>query len=104
MLNLVIVGGTGSGKTSLMMRLNRRKRTKSCTDDIVSEISICNWKFSGDGGIVYFRIWDFPSQVCNIHLLTSLVAAYITYIQLKPYFKVFYIAFSYHYVIPTLCV
>ena len=74
MLNLVIVGGTGSGKTSLMMRLNRRKKTKSCTDDIDSEISICNWKFSGDGGIVYFRIWDFPSQVRNIHLLTLLVA------------------------------
>lgn len=69
MLNLVIVGGSGSGKTSLMMRLNKVKPKILSRSDSDLETSICDWKFSskaGDRGTVYFRMWDFPSQVHHI--------------------------------------
>ena len=58
----MIVGGTESGKTSLMKRLSKLKKLELPKD----EISIYDWKFSsatGDSHAVYFRIWDFPSQV-----------------------------------------
>ena len=64
MINLVIVGAAESGKTSLMKRLSHLKKQNSSRD----EIRICIWKFSSttsDGANTYFRIWDFPSQVCT---------------------------------------
>ena len=63
MLDLIIVGGSKKGKTSLMKNLNRKLRKHKLP---VDEISIYNWEYSpttGDGPDVVFRMWDFPSQV-----------------------------------------
>ena len=62
MLNLIIVGGPESGKTSLMKRLSHLKKQNLSKN----EIRICIWKFSPntkDGADTYFRTWNFPSQV-----------------------------------------
>ena len=62
MLNLMIVGDTETGKASLMKKLIKKQKLSK------DEISICNWKLTSRGGIIYFRTWNFPSQVCNIVL------------------------------------
>lgn len=74
MLNLTIVGNTESGKTSLMKRLNKKLKRQKLPE---YKISIYDWKFSPttSDDVVYFRIWDFPSQVCHMHIY---VATYVT--------------------------
>ena len=76
LLNLMIVGSTESGKTSLMMRLGKLRRRLNLPKD---EISIYDWKFSSttsDKCSVYFRICDFPSQVC-LAIVSNTVFFYI---------------------------
>ena len=63
MLDLIVVGGSKKGKTSLMKSLNKKLKKEKFP---VDEISIYNWEYSpptGDGPDVVFRMWDFPSQV-----------------------------------------
>ena len=65
MLDLIIVGGSKKGKTSLMKSLNKKLRRERCQSD---EINIYNWEYSppaGGGPDVVFRMWDFPSKVCS---------------------------------------
>ena len=65
MLDLVIVGASKKGKTSLVKSLNRKLRKHEFSVEF-EEISIHNWEYSpptGDGPDIVFRIWDFPSQV-----------------------------------------
>ena len=60
-LNLMIVGVNGSGKTSLMKRLNRKQTLPE------DEINIDGWKFSAEKTSAHkicFITWDFPSEVC----------------------------------------
>ena len=79
MLNLIIVGDAESGKTSLMKKLSQRKRLPE------DEISICNWELQlppSDGGKIYFRIWDFPSQVC-MYVCIAIHVSYSYYVYNK---------------------
>ena len=69
MLNLIIVGVAKSGKTSLVKKLSQLRRQNLPND----ELNICTWKFfptTNDGNNVYFRTWDFPSQV-SIYVIAT---------------------------------
>ena len=70
-LNLMIVGVNNSGKTSLMKRLNHVSSRRSVPDD---EINIDEWSFSASTHKIYFKTWDFPSQVRTyMHMLNFLI-------------------------------
>ena len=63
MLDLIIVGGSKKGKTSLLKSLNKGLKKEKCQSD---EINIYDWEYSpptGGGPDVVFRMWDFPSKV-----------------------------------------
>ena len=62
-LNVVIVGGSKTGKTSLIKRTNKKfKKAKDSTEDLI----IRSWEFSplpDPSTNITFNIWDFPTQV-----------------------------------------
>ena len=64
-LNLMIVGVYNSGKTSLMKRLTHKKNIPE------DEINIDEWRFSTKthNCKTYFKLWDFPSQVCMNYVI-----------------------------------
>lgn len=64
MINLMVVGNSKSGKTSLMKRLSKLRKLELPKD----EINICEWKFSPPHNkyTICFRTWDFPYQVCKL--------------------------------------
>ena len=70
MLDLIIVGGSKCGKTSLMKSLNKKCKKQKFP---VDKISIYDWEYSppaGDEPDVVFKMWDFPSQVYSqLHTL-----------------------------------
>jgi len=62
-LNVVVVGGNKSGKTSLIKKTGKKfKKAKPSTEDLI----IHNWEFSplpNPNTNITFNIWDFPTQV-----------------------------------------
>ena len=76
MINLVIVKPAKSRKTTLTKKLTQLRARQKPKD----EISIWNWEIS-DGGKIYFRIWNFPSQVC-IYVCIDMCHIHISYILL----------------------